>query len=87
MLFLQRTKWMDFSLAFTQWLCFAEPEFGPDIKHVEENLNTVVVFVDTAAGKASQERSRRLYAILSGILKFRPLKVLKQVKDDNGLEV
>ena len=78
---------MDFSLAFTQWLCFAEPEFGPDIKHVEENLNTVVVFVDTAAGKASQERSRRLYAILSGILKFRPLKVLKQVKDNNGLEV
>ena len=32
-------------------------------------------------------RSKRLYAILSGLLLHRPLKILKQVPDNNGLEV
>ena len=33
------------------------------------------------------ERSKRLYAILSGLLQHRSLKLLKQVVESNGLEV
>ena len=38
-------------------------------------------------GAASKERSRKLYSILAGILRHRPLKVLRQIESANGLEV
>ena len=37
-------------------------------------------------GQASKERSRKLFLILGGILKHRPLKILRQVQHQNGLE-
>ena len=45
-----------------------------------------MTFHESPAGLATQERARKLYLILGGILKHRPLKVLRQVSNNNGLE-
>ena len=82
-----QAHWLDFSFSFKQWLYYAEPTYEADLKHVEDNLNTPVAFTATAEGAKSLERSKKLYAILSGLLQHRPLKLLKQIPDGNGLEV
>ena len=82
-----QAQWLDFAFAFKQWLCYAEPGFENDLKHVEEHLERVVTFTSTEVGAASETRSKKLYAILSGLLLHRPLKMLKQVAESNGLEV
>ena len=82
-----QSMWLDFSFAFKQWLYYAEPGYETDLTHIEEHLNSPIVYNQTPEGEKSKERSKRLYAILSGLLVHRPLKVLKQVVDSNGLEV
>eukprot|EP00435_Cladocopium_sp_Y103_P033939 s4093_g8.t1 len=82
-----QSQWLDFAFAFKQWLCYAEPGYEADLKHVEEHLETAVVLTSTPEGAASEARSNKLYAILSGLLLHRPLKMLKQVVDSNGMEV
>ena len=82
-----QSMWLDFSFAFKQWLYYAEPGYEVDLTHIEEHLNSPIVYNQTPEGEKSTERSKRLYAILSGLLVHRPLKLLKQVVDSNGLEV
>ena len=62
-------------------------QFTADLEFVEEHSDVVVTFKDTAEGKASEARAKKLYAILAGILKNRPLRLLRQVTSSNGLEV
>ena len=81
------SSWSDFSFSFKQWLCFADAAFTADLEFVEEHSDVVVTFKDTAEGKASEARAKKLYAILAGILKNRPLRLLRQVTSSNGLEV
>ena len=81
-----QTSWSDFAFAFKEWLFFADPLYEPDFKHVEDHPGVVVTFHESPAGLATQERARKLYLILGGILKHRPLKVLRQVSNNNGLE-
>ena len=78
--------WADFAFSFKQWLCFADDKYTSDLKHVEDNSEMVVTFADSEIGRASKSRSCKLYAILAGILKHRPLRVLRQVSDSNGFE-
>ena len=82
-----QVAWSDFQFSFKQWLFFAEPLFEPELSHIEERPSVVVTFHDSPQGLATRERSKRLYSILAGILKNRPLKVLRQVTEANGLEV
>ena len=79
--------WSDFAFAFKQWLCFADTAFTADLDFVEEHSDVAVTYKDTAEGKASEQMSKKLYAILSGIFRNRPLRLLRQVADSNGLEV
>ena len=79
--------WLDFSFALKQWLYYAEPGYEVDLTHIEEHLNSPIVYNQSPEGEKSKERSKRLYVILSGLLVHRPLKVLKQVVDSNGFEV
>ena len=76
----------DFAFCFKQWLFFADPLFEPDFKHIEDSPGAAVTFLENPAGLATKERSRKLYLILGGILKNRPLKILRQVQQQNGLE-
>ena len=82
-----QSQWSDFSFSFKSWLFFAEPAFEVDIQFIEEHPTVSVMFQDNPSGFSSKERSRKLYSILAGILKQRPLKILRQVSDMNGLEV
>ena len=53
-----QSMWLDFSFAFKQWLYYAEPGYENDLVHVEDHLNTPVVYVvGTAAGEKSKERA------------------------------
>eukprot|EP00435_Cladocopium_sp_Y103_P049165 s951_g14.t1 len=80
-------NWTDFAFSFRQWLCFAGDGYSSDLQYIDEHGDALVNFKDTPAGLASKSRSTKLYAILSGVLKNRPLKVLRQVPNNNGLEV
>eukprot|EP00435_Cladocopium_sp_Y103_P055808 s567_g18.t1 len=79
--------WADFSFSFRQWLCFADANYATDLDYVEQHSNVVVTFSDTAEGAACKARSCKLYAILSGILRHRPLRLLRQITGSNGLEM
>ena len=78
--------WSDFAFSFRHWLFFADPAYEPYFKHIEDNPGLTVTFVDTAVVNASKERSRKLFLILGGILKHRPLKILRQVQHQNGFK-
>jgi hypothetical protein len=52
----------------------ADNVFEPDVKYVEENPNVAVAFQVTPVRQASREHGKKLYSILAGILKNRPLK-------------
>ena len=82
-----QSGWTDFAFSFRQWLCFADPAYASDLDYVEKNSEIPVTFKDSAEGLASQNRSKKLFAILSGILRNRPLRLLRQVQESNGLEV
>ena len=81
-----QSLWSDFSFSFKQWLFLADNGFESDLRFVEENPANAVVFQDNPGGHASRDRSKKLYSILAGILRNRPLKVLRQIDDANGLE-
>ena len=78
--------WADFSFSFRQWLCFADSNYTSDLAHVEEHCDTVVTFKETPEGNDTKARSCKLYAILAGILRNRPLRLLRQIPSNNGLE-
>ena len=82
-----QSHWLDFSFSFKQWFFYAEPGYEADLRRVEDNLNIPVNFTAAAEGAKSLESSKCLCAILFGLLQHRPLKLLKQVPDSNGLEV
>ena len=84
-----QNSWADFSFAFRQWLCFADAAYSSDLDsdYVEEHSDTPVTYTATPEGQASKARSRKLFAILAGILKNRPLRILRAVPESNGLEV
>ena len=50
-------------------------------------MNVPVAYTAGADGAATEARSKKLYAILSGLLQQRPLKLLKKVPNSNGMEV
>ena len=78
--------WADFSFSFRQWLCFADSNYTSDLAHVEEHCDTVVTFKETPEGNDTKARSCKLYAILAGIFRNRPLRLLRQIPSNNGLE-
>ena len=82
-----QNSWADFSFAFRQWLCFADAAYSSDLDYVEEHSDTPVTYTATPEGQASKARSCKLFAILAGILKNRPLRILRAVPESNGLEV
>ena len=51
-----QSQWLDFAFAFKQWLCYAEPGFENDLKHVEDRLSTPVNYNSNPEGEKSKER-------------------------------
>ena len=68
-------------------ISFADAAYSSDLDYVEEHSDTPVTYTATPEGQASKARSCKLFAILAGILKNRPLRILPAVPKSNGLEV
>ena len=46
-----QSMWLDFSFAFKQWLYYAEPGYEVDLTHIEEHLNSPIVYNQTPEGE------------------------------------
>ena len=78
-------KWQEFYYSFKSWLLYAEIEYSSELDTIEANLNVIVSVGDML--EATKGRARRLYAILSGLLKGMPLVMLRAVEPSNGFEL
>eukprot|EP00435_Cladocopium_sp_Y103_P029077 s3541_g7.t1 len=77
--------WKEWSWMFEQYVASVDPGFTDDIQAVRAKLDRPVDPVDFS----DQERQRNhfLYSLLSALLRQRALLVVKQVTNNNGLEV
>ena len=77
--------WRDFLHNFKSWLYYADGSFEAGLTNVDQNPKGVLDL--NAMEPSHKAKSVQLYAILSGLLKGKPLRVLRQQEDRNGLEV
>ena len=75
----------DFLRNFKSWLYYANGSFETGLTNVDQNPKDVLDL--NAMEPTHKAKSVQLYAILSGLLKGKPLRVLRQQEDRNGLEV
>ena len=78
------SKWTEFVVGFKAWLTFAEPQFDAGFRDAEAASDPLDINVMSAEEAA---RSKRLFSVLSGLLRHRPLVILNSVTDRNGYEV
>ena len=76
---------MDFLLNFKSWLFYADSKFETELKFVEEHPKVVIEL--SKLNGDEQSRALQLYSIFTGILRGKPLRLLRQQEDRNGLEV
>ena len=77
--------WQDWSHSFKNWLSFADVDYENFLEIVEKHLDTVIDI--TKEPEHVQVKGRKLYAVLSSLLKNKPRTLLKQVENRNGWEV
>ena len=77
-------QWRDFSWSLEQYLSSMDSNFIEDIKELRSNPGREI----EVALQSDEERQRSsfLYALLASLLCHRPLSLIKQVKESNGLE-
>ncbi|CAE7303180.1 unnamed protein product [Symbiodinium sp. CCMP2592] len=78
-------RWQEFAHSFRSWILYAEPAFETELDMIEKHPDVVITLGEMA--RATGVRARRLYAILSGLLKGRPLVMLRAVEEHNGFEL
>ena len=67
-----RTIGVIFAFAFKAWLVFADSEFDRELAVVERSTESPIT-LPTDSG--TLQRANKLYAILSGLLRQRPLRI------------
>ena len=77
--------WPDFVLNFKSWLYFADAECEKCLDAVEKDPKTVVNLIGVSTDVLV--KANKLYSILSGLLKHKPLRILRQVSERHGFEV
>lgn len=75
--------WQDWKLGFRSWLFFAQEDFRSDLDGAERAVQPMA-FEDMTLEQHT--RSEKLHSILIGLLRERPLKILRAIEDGNGLE-
>ena len=78
-------NWRDFLLNFKSWLFYADKSFEHGLSNVESNPKNILSLA--AMNEDSKSKALQLYALLTGLLKGKPLRLLRQQDDRNGLEV
>ena len=75
------SKWQDFNVSFKAWLLCGNKHFEVDLHRVEvTHPETPNVSVD-GESQDVKDRCNALYSILTGLLKGKPLRLLRQVAD------
>ena len=79
-------KWQDFNVSFKAWLFYGNKYFETDLHRVEvTHAETPISSVD---GELQEVKDRcNELCILTGLLKGKPLRLLRQVSNRNGFEV
>ena len=76
--------WLAWSTSFRNWVTFAEPAYESDLGEIESRLTEVPHISQMPV--VCVERARKLYVILSSLLRGRPLAILRGIDDRNGYE-
>ena len=80
---LDQKTWRDFLLKFKSWLFFADSKFDSELKFVEEHPKLTSEL--SKLNGEEQSRALQLYSIFAGVLRDKPLRLLRQQEDRNGL--
>ena len=81
----EQSKWPEFSMGFKAWLYYAESQYEKKLTYVEDNVKGAQPL--SGMNSDSKIRAEQLYSILTGLLRGRPLKILRNVSERNGYEV
>lgn len=79
------SKWQDFCVNLKAWLFLGNPGFEQDLIRAEAHRLNVI---DVSAEPADvQNRCKQFYNIMTGLLKGKPLRLLRQIENRNGYEL
>ena len=81
----EQSKWPEFCIGFKAWLYYAESEYEKELTFVEDNVKSAQPL--SGMNQDSKARAEQPYSILTGLLRGRPLKILRSVSERNGYEV
>ena len=81
------SKWQDFSVNFKAWLFYGNSAYEVDLHRAEQHGSNPAPPLINAESTETQERCKQLYSILTGVLRGKPLRLLRQVEQRNGFEV
>ena len=80
-------KWQDFDVSFKTWLFYGNKHFETDLHRVEVTHAETPISSADGEPREVKDRCNQLYSILTGLLKGKPLRLLRQVSNRNGFEV
>ena len=78
------SQWADWRLTFRSWLIYAQGDYEKDLNEAE-TAQEPMDFLEMTGPQ--HERFEKLHSILVGLLRNRPLKLLRSIDGRNGLEV
>ena len=76
--------WREWSWSFEQYLASLDSHYPEELKVIRGNLGTEID--QSVQDDKERQRGTFLYGLLSGVLRQRPLMLLKQVPNSNGFE-
>lgn len=79
------SQWKDWFWSIRQYLAVVDSAYESDVSLLLRDLDTPVLHDEL--DDAKKDRSRFLYSFLSSLVKGRPLTILKNIGECNGLEV
>ncbi len=82
---LDQRQWNDFTLNFKSWLFYADPAFENELKYVEEHSKDAIPL--SGMSDEPKSRSLQLYSACTGLLRSKPLGLLREEEDRNGIEI
>ena len=78
------TLWYEWAWTFKQWVLAVSPEIHASLEEIEKDLSSVCIEETMTDDAISQ--GKQLYAILTTMLRERPLQLLKSIPGNNGYE-
>ena len=74
-----------FLVNFKSWLFYADSKFESELRFVEQHPKVAIEL--TKLNGEEQSRALQLYSVFAGVLLGKPLRLLRQQEDRNGLGV